>query len=61
MVIGSIESGSTAGGLVATPYQAAQGHLTQSDWGSQHRAPVACNFTRFLHPARVRSRVDRPA
>ena len=25
------------------------------------RLLAACNFTRFLHPARVRSRVDRPA
>ena len=59
--MGSIGLGSTAGGLVLAPYQATRRHLTQSDWGSQYRVPDAYNFTHFLHPARVRSRGDRPA
>jgi hypothetical protein len=56
MVMGLIELESVAVGLILIPSQATARYITQSDWGSQYRALATYNFTRFLHPARVRSR-----
>jgi len=45
--MGSIELESTAGRLVVAPSQAAGGHLTQSDWGSQYRVPFRIQLYTF--------------
>jgi hypothetical protein len=62
VVSGSLTLGSAAVGLIVVPSQATGGILLSRIRSVNiDRPPTVSRFTRFLHPARVLTRVDRPA
>jgi len=61
VVSGSLALGSAAVGLIVVPSQATGGILLSRIRSVNiDRPPAVSRFTRFLHPARVLTRVDRP-